>query len=129
MHKVIAVLDDEVEMKEIYSLLLEEPIEKGLIDFQFFSDSRYFVKWLDHNKLDILVTDINMPFISGTDILKLMKKNGRDILTYFISGHDERDFKKIMNDLGVNRFISKPINFDTFLEELGLNQSRFSHQQ
>ena len=124
MQKIIAVLDDELEMKEIYSLLLEEPIEKGLIDFRFFSDSRYFVKWLDNNELDILVTDINMPFISGTEILKIIKKNGRDILTYFISGHDERDFTNIMKDFGVNRFISKPINAETFLEELQLNHAR-----
>lgn len=112
MAKLIAVVDDELEMEYIYSLVLEKQIKRGLIKLKFFSDSRVFMEWLDHNEPDLILTDINMPFMDGPTVIELVKKSGRSIPTYFVSGYDESEFKKIMRELGVYRFISKPLNFN-----------------
>lgn len=115
MTKLIAVVDDELEMEYIYSLLLENQIKRGLIKFKFFSDSRVFIDWLDHNEPDLILTDINMPFMDGPTVIDLVKKSGRSIPTYFVSGYDESEFRKIMQELGVYRFLSKPLNFNHVL--------------
>ncbi len=115
MTKLIAVVDDELEMEYIYSLLLEKQIKRGLIKLKFFSDSRVFVEWLNHNKPDLILTDINMPYMDGPAVIELVRKSGRSIPTYFVSGYDEAEFKKIMRELGVYRFISKPLNFNNVL--------------
>ena len=112
MAKLIAVVDDELEMEYIYSLVLEKQIKRGLIKLKFFSDSRVFMEWLNHNEPDLILTDINMPFMDGPTVIELVKKSGRSIPTYFVSGYDESEFKKIMRELGVYRFISKPLNFN-----------------
>jgi DNA-binding NtrC family response regulator len=113
--KLIAVVDDEVEMEQIYSLLLENQIKRGILKIKFFSDSRTFVDWMSHNEPDMILSDINMPHLDGPEIMKLVKKAGRSIPTYFVSGHDESDFKKMMKELGVFRFLSKPLNFNNVL--------------
>lgn len=113
--KLIAVIDDEMEMEDLYSLLLEKPIKKGLIELKFFSDSREFVSWLSNHTPDLILTDINMPHLDGTLLMDLVKKSGRNIPTYFVSGYDQRDFEKIMMELGVYRFLSKPLNFNNVL--------------
>ncbi len=115
MAKLIAVVDDEIEMEYIYSLLLEKQIKRGIIKFKFFSDSRIFMEWLNHNEPDLILTDINMPFMDGPTVIDLVKKSGRSIPTYFVSGYDESEFRKIMRELGVYRFISKPLNFNNVL--------------
>jgi DNA-binding NtrC family response regulator len=115
VQKLIAVIDDEIEMEDIYYLLLEKPIKKGLINLKFFSDSRVFVEWLDKNEPDLILTDINMPHLDGTLLMDLVKKSGRNIPTYFVSGYDQKDFEKIMMELGVYRFLSKPLNFNNVL--------------
>lgn len=115
MPKLVAVVDDEVEMEYIYSLMLEKPIKKGLIELRFFSDSRSFVNWLEHNRPDMILTDINMPHLDGPDVMELVKKTGRSIPTYFVSGYDEIEYRKIMRELGVYRFLSKPLNFNNVL--------------
>lgn len=115
VQKLIAVIDDEIEMEDIYYLLLEKPIKKGLIDLKFFSDSRAFVEWLKTNEPDLILTDINMPHLDGTLLMDLVKKSGRNIPTYFVSGYDQKDFEKIMMELGVYRFLSKPLNFNNVL--------------
>lgn len=112
MTKLIAVVDDELEMEYIYSLLLEKQIKRGLIKLKFFSDSRIFMEWLNHNEPDLILTDINMPYMDGPTVIDLVKKSGRSIPTYFVSGYDESEFRKIMRELGVYRFISKPLNFN-----------------
>lgn len=115
MSKLIAVVDDEIEMECIYSLLLENQIKRGLIKIKFFSDSRLFVQWLSKNEPDLILTDINMPHLDGPDLMKMVKRAGRSIPTYFVSGHDESEFQKIMKELGVYRFLSKPLNFNNVL--------------
>lgn len=112
MAKLIAVVDDELEMEYIYSLLLEKQMKRGLIKLKFFSDSRVFMEWLNHNEPDLILTDINMPYMDGPTVIELVKKSGRSIPTYFVSGYDESEFRKIMRELGVYRFISKPLNFN-----------------
>lgn len=115
MQKVVAVIDDEPEMEDLYLLLLEKPIKRGLIKLRFFSDSRVFVDWLDHNNPDLILTDINMPHLDGTHLMDLVTKKGRKIPTYFVSGYDQHEFEDIMRELGVYRFLSKPLNFNNVL--------------
>lgn len=115
MPKLVAVVDDEVEMEYIYSIMLEKPIKKGLIELKFFSDSRTFINWLEHHHPDMILTDINMPHLDGPNVMELVKKTGRSIPTYFVSGYDEIEYRKIMRELGVYRFLSKPLNFNNVL--------------
>jgi YesN/AraC family two-component response regulator len=113
--KIVAVVDDEREMEYIYSILMERQIKRGLINLNFFSDSREFAEWLKGNKPDLILTDINMPYMDGPQVIDLVNKSGRSIPTYFVSGHNEFEFKNIMKELGVYRYLSKPLNFNNVL--------------
>ncbi len=115
MTKLIAVVDDELEMEYIYRLLLEKQIRRGLIKLRFFSDSRNFMAWLKNNEPDLILTDINMPYLDGPTLMEEIKKTGRRIPTYFVSGYDEYEFRNIMRELGVYRFLSKPLDFNNVL--------------
>lgn len=115
MTKLIAVVDDELEMEYIYRLLLEKQIRRGLIKLRFFSDSRNFMAWLKNNEPDLILTDINMPHLDGPTLMEEIQKSGRRIPTYFVSGYDEYEFRNIMRELGVYRFLSKPLDFNNVL--------------
>lgn len=111
MQKVVAVIDDELEMEDLYELILEKQIKRGLIDLKFFSDSRDFLGWFKGNKPDLILSDINMPHLDGPEVMKLVRKTGSGIPTYFVSGYAESEYAQAMKELGVYRFISKPMNF------------------
>lgn len=112
MTKVIAVIDDEVEMEYLYLLMLENQIKKGLIELKFFSDSRKFLDWYQHHRPDMILSDINMPHLDGPQVFKLIGHTGRRIPTYFVSGDEQEEYTKTMRELGVYRFISKPMDFN-----------------
>lgn len=124
MSKLIAIIDDELEMEYIYALMLEEVINSKQVQIKFFSDARMFELWLRFNHPDLILSDISMPYLTGPELGHRIRETGKNIPTYFISGHEEADFKDTMNELGVCRYLSKPINTDNFINfiktDLGL---------
>ncbi|HXH30069.1 MAG TPA: response regulator [Bacteriovoracaceae bacterium] len=127
MSKTVAIIDDEAEMEFIYSVMLDVPVKKGLIDLKFFSDSEEFFTWFQTHRPDLILSDINMPNISGPDILRRVRNAGRSIPTYLVSGYEESNYRQIIQDLEVRRFLTKPLNFNkvcTFIElDLGLRSA------
>lgn len=118
MSKLIAIVDDEVEMEFLYTLLLEDLINDYGVKIKFFSDSRMFSLWLRFNMPDLILTDISMPYLSGPELGHRIRETGQSILTYFVSGHDEEDYRESMKELGVCRYLAKPINTPAFLQYL-----------
>lgn len=121
MPKVIAIIDDELEMEDLYLMILEEHIKNGLVELKFFSDSREFVTWYGNHQPDLILSDINMPYLDGSGIMKLIQDSGRRIPTYFVSGYHETQYARIMQELDVYRFISKPMNFNHIQELIELD--------
>lgn len=115
MSKMIAVIDDESEMEDIYDLILEKFIREELVTVKFFQSSRKFLEWVQTNSPALILTDIDMPEVSGLEVVQKLKQDGRCIPTYFVSGHDEKEFRPLMKELNVHRYFSKPLNFQMLL--------------
>jgi DNA-binding LytR/AlgR family response regulator len=67
--------------------------------------------FLGENEVDILFLDINMPDMTGLDMLKTLTHPPIVILTTAYSEHSLEAF-----DLGVMDYLLKPIKFDRFLK-------------
>lgn len=113
MTKQIAIIDDEVEMGEIYALLFEEEIHQNLLSVHFFSDVRKFFEWLQEHEPDLILTDINMPVMSGTELGRRIRQLGKQTPTYFISGFEAGLYEKELAEIGSCRYITKPLDLDS----------------
>lgn len=122
--KTLVIIDDEQEMESLYELMLESAIEAGHVNLIFFSDSRLFADWITKNKPDLVLCDLNMPYLSGIEIGRHIKQTNPDIPLYFVSGYDASDYEDIMKELGVIHFLAKPLDYDVVVNsinsELGL---------
>lgn len=67
--------------------------------------------FLGENDVDILFLDINMPDLTGLDMLKTLSNPPITLLTTAYSEHSLAAF-----DLGVMDYLLKPIKFDRFLK-------------
>ncbi len=68
--------------------------------------------------IDIVLLDLNLPKVSGFDVLKKIRNISSEIpvivqTAYLFSGE-----RKSSMDLGANDFISKPIQLDELLENM-----------
>lgn len=73
----------------------------------------------------LIMLDLNLPDMSGVDILKRVKENEhlkRTPVVVLTTTDDEREIKRCY-DLGANVYITKPVNYDSFanaIRQLGL---------
>lgn len=64
---------------------------------------------------DIVLMDIHMPGINGIQAMKEIRKFNTSVLFYVISAYDKFDYAKEAIDLGVERYLTKPISKKTVI--------------
>jgi CheY-like chemotaxis protein len=113
--KVIAIIDDEPEMEDLYLLILENLIDREAVSLHFFPDGLTFLTWFRKNRPDLLLCDINLPGMDGSELIQEIRRLERaaarpGIPISFVSGHHPEHYADVMAEQNITRFISKPLN-------------------
>ena len=66
------------------------------------------------NKIDIIITDINMPKLNGLEMIQKIKTYNDEIPILIISAHNDTKFFIDSIKMGVDGYILKPINVEQF---------------
>ncbi len=85
---------------ENYSLEFLEPAKDG----------EQVLEKLERCRPDILITDINMPFVNGVELLGILQEKYADIVTFVISGYDDFEYVKGTFLAGAINYLIKPVN-------------------
>lgn len=67
-------------------------------------------------QIDVVVTDIKMPFLSGLDLVNACKENEIDTCFIILSGYDDFSYAKQAIKLGVVEYLLKPVDMNMLLE-------------
>jgi two-component system response regulator PilR (NtrC family) len=104
----ILVVDDERSMRELLAIVLRrEGYEVLLAD-----SGRAAIDALEHEPVDILISDIKMPDLSGVEVLRAAKKIDQDILGIMITAFASTDTAVDAMRLGACDYLSKPFDVD-----------------
>jgi PAS domain S-box-containing protein len=69
-----------------------------------------FKLYQDHMlEIDVIVTDINMPNLSGLDMIKKINKYNNSIATIVTTAHSDSDNLLKAIDINIDKYITKPI--------------------
>lgn len=109
--KSILIIDDEKEICESLKMILE--YENYNVEAS--TDVELGLKKLEYNKYDALLLDIQMPTMTGFEVLTWMKDNNIEISTIIISAHGNLENAVKATKLGAFDFIEKPIDRDKLL--------------
>lgn len=112
----LLIADDELDERMLVKYLLKEYEDD--INITEASNGKMAVSLLQKQHFDILISDIEMPFINGIDLATKAKELYPDIEIMFFSGFD--DFNYVRNALSLHavNYILKPINQTEFHESL-----------
>ena len=70
-------------------------------------------------KPDVLITDIRMPFMDGLDLSRLVLREFPNVKIVIISGYDDFEYARQAIDIGVERFLLKPVTKNSLIGVLG----------
>lgn len=111
MFKVI-IIDDEQIIRDGLKSYINENTD-GFTVSSVFEDGADALEYIKENQenIDVVLTDIRMNTMSGTELVKNMHDLGLDILTLFLSSFREYEYAKTAIKYNVFAYLEKPIDF------------------
>ena len=104
----ILVVDDERSMRELLAIVLRREGYEVLLA----ENGRSAVAALERESVDLLISDIKMPDMSGVDVLRAAKKIDPDILGIMITAFASTETAVEAMRLGACDYLSKPFDVD-----------------
>ena len=107
----VLIFDDEIEICESIKMILE--YEDYKVDY--FTDAKEGLKNLDFNEYSVLLLDIQMPSMTGFEVLNELKTKQSNLNVIMISAHSSLENAVKATKLGAFDFIEKPIDREKLL--------------
>jgi CheY-like chemotaxis protein len=121
----ILVVDDEQDIKVLFEQRFRKEIKNNMVEFHFaFSGEealQHLNRW-EHEAV-LILSDINMPGMSGLQLLENVKKKFRKPppVVMMITAYGDEENYRIARELGADDFLTKPVDFSALKEKLNLN--------
>ncbi len=116
MYKVMLVDDESLILRGLTSLIEWEKL--GLKVFETAKNGKEaFDKFL-LNPVDVVITDINMPLISGLELIEKIAAINKNTKFIILSGYEDFSYAKCAIKNGVFNYILKPIDEDELINTL-----------
>lgn len=119
----IMVVDDEQDVQFLFEQKFRKELKQNQISLHFIlSAEEALEKIQTQNKLieclSVILADINMPGMSGLELLKIIKENFPKLKVFVITAYDDEFNYLIAKKYGADEYITKPIQFDKLKEKI-----------
>jgi two-component system, NtrC family, response regulator PilR len=101
-------VDDERSMRELLAIVLRREGHEVLQA----EDGRRALEVLEREPIDMLISDIKMPDMSGVEVLRAAKRIGPDVIGIMITAFASVNSAVEAMQLGAYDYLSKPFNID-----------------
>ena len=113
----IMIVDDEKAAQDT----IRKYIEAKLPEFEICAvagNGPEAIRTFLHTPADIVFADIRMPLMDGLTLIGELNKITRNYVPVIVSSYGEFEYAKTAIQLGVSRYLLKPIDFDEMTEAL-----------
>ena len=111
MYRILVIDDDQAVLNYLNIFLLQA----GNLDVSTLSISTKAYSELTNNKYDLLLLDMDMPDVTGLDILRYIHENSIDIDTIVLTGVEDIALAVSAMKLGAVEFLTKPVDNERLL--------------
>ncbi len=117
----ILVVDDEKDVEALFNQRFRKEIKNNFVDIQFaFSgeDALHYLQTLNPFDVVLVLSDINMPGMTGLELLRLIKKEFSTLQVIMVTAYgDDNNYANAIN-YGADDFVSKPVDFTLLKEKI-----------
>jgi DNA-binding NtrC family response regulator len=119
----VLVVDDEPDVEALFRQQFRREVRQGLYLLDFALSGEAALEKLDGSvgeQIILLVSDINMPGMSGLDLLPAVKARRPELPVFMISAYGDADRIKTALDRGASKFLTKPVDFPQLKQDVSL---------
>ena len=115
------IVDDEHDVEILFLQRFRKEIRNGEVELNFAFNGDEALTYLHSlNPFDLVVvlSDINMPGMTGLELLKIIKTEYKDLRVMMITAYgDEKNYKNAIS-IGADDFLTKPVDFNMLKEKV-----------
>ena len=113
--KHIAIVDDEPQIREILTKVF---LKEGF-DVDAFESAEMFLKSFTRVYYDLLICDINMPTMSGLELIERIRLScDRKLPIVIYSANEEQSVIQKAHTLSISRYIPKPASLKVLVSSV-----------
>lgn len=116
MYSFIFVDDETVIRDKILRLIDWESF--GFTCVGSFSNGRTALEFLKTNPVDLMISDIKMPLVSGLELAKFLHENHKNTQIILLSAYRDFQYAKEAIQYKINAYLTKPISTGDLKAEL-----------
>jgi len=115
----VMVVDDEADVRLLFEQRFRKEVRAGLIEFYFALSAREALDFLEtHKEEPLILSDINMPGMSGLDLLKTVKEKHVHLKVFMITAYGDAEYRRTAVAYGCDGYLTKPLDFAVLKEKL-----------
>ena len=118
----ILVVDDERDVQALFQMRFRKEIRKGEFEFVFAFSGEEALETLNNMRQEavLILSDINMPGMSGLELLKTIKKDFVEPppVVMMITAYGDEENYNTAKALGADDFLTKPVDFKMLKDKL-----------
>ncbi|GFZ97140.1 putative two-component response regulator [Paenibacillus marchantiophytorum] len=121
MYKVLIADDETLDLEGMQTFIPWESLGMEIVGAV--TNGFSACELIEHQKVDVLVTDVNMPNMSGLELAKRVRARFPEVRVIFVSGY--RDFHYVKEALALKAYsyVLKPMNEEELIGSLTLIRS------
>jgi len=117
----VLIVDDEADVEVLFRQQFRREVRQGLYNLDFALSASIALEKIDGavgEDIILLVSDINMPGMSGLDLLPAVKQRRPDLPVFMISAYGDASTIATAMERGANEFLTKPVDFPKLKQEI-----------
>ncbi len=109
-------VEDNMDARESTSIMLEDFFD----DIEVALDGAEGLEKFKNAHFDIVITDINMPNMTGIQMIEKIREIDTQVPLVLLSAYASKQYEKEIKQFNIKGFLLKPLMLDKFVKQISL---------
>lgn len=116
----IMIVDDEQDVKILFQQKFRREIRSGKVALHFAFSGQSALEHLEQagTRFALVLSDINMPGMSGLELLQRIKSRFESLQVWMITAYSDDLNYRQAQEYGCGDYMTKPLDFDLLKEKI-----------
>ena len=114
--KKVLIVDDDKKSLNIFPRLLKPHSHN--FEVMTASSAQEAIEMINNAKIDLVLTDLEMPVVDGFKLLAYMSENHPDIPVFVMTDTTAAGMRERAQNLGALNYFEKPVNVDNLVDSM-----------